>query len=167
MRYQGPLFRALNPIYAREPLSGKGAALHGGRFNPKGMPALYGSLRVTTAIKEANQAGTLQPTTLVSYEADIESVLDSRDEAALKPFAMSAASLGDPGWRDQMKAQGKAPTQILAETLIGRGYHGLLVRSYAPGASDDDLNLVLWKWGSAAPSRLVLIDDEGRLAPRA
>ena len=166
MRYQGQLYRALNPIYAREPMSGKGAALHGGRFNPRGMPALYGSLEVTTAIKEANQAGTLQPTTLVSYEADIETVFDSRDEAALEPFGMSAAGLADPSWRDQMKIHGKARTQLFAETLVRQGYHGLLVRSYAPGASDDDLNLVLWRWGSAAPFRLDLIDDEGRLNRR-
>ena len=37
--YRGKLYRALNPIHAREPLSGRGAALYGGRFNPKGTPA--------------------------------------------------------------------------------------------------------------------------------
>ena len=51
MRYQGKLFRALNPLYARDPLSGHGAELHGGRFNPKGMPALYASLSVVTALR--------------------------------------------------------------------------------------------------------------------
>ncbi len=39
-RYQGPLYRALNPVYAREALSGRGAALYGGRFNPKGTATL-------------------------------------------------------------------------------------------------------------------------------
>jgi RES domain-containing protein len=167
VRYEGKLYRTLNPIYAREPHSGRGAALHGGRFNPKAMPALYCSLSVTTAIKEASQAGALQPTTLVSYEADIGSVLDSRDEAALERFGMSAAGLADPDWRDRMKAQGKAPTQLFAETLVAEGFHGLLVQSFARGASDDDLNLVLWKWGEKPPSRLILVDDEGRLIPRA
>ena len=61
MLYRGPLYRALNPIYAREPLSGRGAELYGGRFNPKGVPALYSSLTVMTALREANQAGSLQP----------------------------------------------------------------------------------------------------------
>jgi RES domain-containing protein len=167
MHYAGWLYRALNPLFAREPLSGRGAALHGGRFNPKGMPALYCSLAVTTAIKEANQVGSLQPTTLVSYEAEIENVFDSRDEAALEPFGLSAGALADRGWRDAMKAAGKAPTQAFAEILVAEGFHGILVRSFAPGTSDEDLNLVLWAWGIAAPSRLVLIDDEGRLRPRA
>ena len=40
-RYAGPLYRALNPVYAREPLSGRGAELYGGRFNAKGVAALY------------------------------------------------------------------------------------------------------------------------------
>jgi hypothetical protein len=46
---------------------------------------------------------------------------------------------------------------------MGKGYNGLLIRSFAAGAQDDDLNLVLWRWGGAPPARLVLIDDEGRL----
>jgi RES domain-containing protein len=163
MHYRGKLYRALNPIYARDPLSGRGAQIHGGRFNPKGVAALYASLTPMTAIKEANQAGSLQPTALVSYEADIERVFDSRDEAALKPFGMSADGLADPGWRDRMRKDGKAPTQRFAEALVANGFSGLLVRSYAPGTGRDDLNLVLWRWGEDAPARLVLIDDEGRL----
>ena len=167
MHYHGRLFRALNPIYAREPLSGSGADLHGGRFNSKGTPALYASLTVVTALREANQVGDLQPTTLVSYRAEIENVFDTRDEEALKSLGHNALSLADPTWRDQMNATGKAKTQILAERLIARGCHGLLVRSFAPGASEDDLNLILWRWDSKPPARLILIDDEGRLVPRA
>ena len=162
--YRGKLYRALNPVYAREPLSGRGAELYGGRFNPKGMPALYASLSVMTALREINQVGNLQPTTLVSYEADIERVFDCRDEHALEAEDMDAAALADSTWRDQMKAGGEARTQAFAKRLIAAGYHALLVRSFAPGATGDDMNLVLWKWGGAAPARLILIDDENRLS---
>jgi RES domain-containing protein len=164
IRYRGRLYRALNPIYAREPLSGRGAALHGGRFNRQGVPALYTSLSVMTALREANQVGTLQPILLVSYEADIERVFDSRDEAALAAENMDAAGLADATWRDQMKANGEARTQAFARRLIGAGYHGLMVRSFAPGTTADDLNLVLWAWGAGPPARLALIDDENRLS---
>jgi RES domain-containing protein len=163
MRFQGVLYRALNPIYAREPLSGRGAELYGGRFNSKGTPALYTSLSVMTALREANQIGNLQPTTLVSYGADIERVFDSRDDTALKSEGMNAAALADSTWRDQIKASGEARTQSFAHRLSASGYHGLLVRSFAPGTTGDDLNLVLWKWSDAPPSRLTLIDDEHRL----
>jgi RES domain-containing protein len=163
MRFQGVLYRALNPIYAREPLSGRGAELYRGRFNSKGTPALYTSLSVMTALREANQIGNLQPTTLVSYGADIERVFDSRDDTALKSEGMNAAALADSTWRDQIKASGEARTQSFAHRLSASGYHGLLVRSFAPGTTGDDLNLVLWKWSDAPPSRLTLIDDEHRL----
>lgn len=164
MLYRGPLFRALNPIYAREPLSGRGAELYGGRFNPKGVPALYSSLTALTALREANQAGSLQPTTLVSYDAEIDGVFDTRDESALEAEGMDAASLADNTWRDQMKATGEARTQAFARGLIAKGYRAMSVRSFAPGATKDDLNLVLWQWGDSPPSRLTLIDDENRLS---
>ena len=164
--FRGKLYRALNPIYAREPLSGRGAELYGGRFNPKGVPALYLSLSVLTALREANQVGNLQPTTLVSYEADIDHIFDSRDEAALNSTGIDRAILAATTWRDEMKMQGEARTQAFAKRLGGAGYNGLLVRSFAPGAGAEDLNLVLWRWGDERPFRLVLIDDEQRLGPQ-
>lgn len=163
-RYQGKLYRALNPIYAREPLSGRGAELYGGRFNAKGVPALYASLSVMTALREANQVGNLQPTTLVSYDAEIEHIFDCRDDDALASEGMNAAGLADPTWRDEMRRSGEARTQVFASRLIAAGYNGLLVNSFAPGAGADDLNLVLWNWGDKAPCRLTLIDDEHRLS---
>lgn len=164
MRYEGKLYRALNPIYARQPLSGRGAELYGGRFNPKGMPALYTSLSVLTALREANQVGSLQPTTLVSYEAYIERVFDTRDEVALQALGMDAETITAASWRDEMKEKGEARTQNFARRLVSDGYHGLLVRSFAPAARRDDLNLVLWRWSDTLPFRLALIDDEGRLS---
>ncbi len=163
MHYKGKLYRALNPVYAREPLSGRGAQLYGGRFNPKGMAALYTSLSVMTALREANQVGSLQPTTLVSYEADIERLFDSRDTAALADWQMDAASLADPTWRDAMRLSGEARTQRFARALVADGFSGLVVQSFAPGARLNDVNVVLWAW-TTATSRLILIDDENRLS---
>lgn len=162
--YRGKLYRALNPVYAPEPLSGRGAELYGGRFNSRGVPALYLSLSVVTALREANQVGNLQPTTLVAYDADIEGLFDCRDALALRDQGMDAATLADMSWRDQMKTTGEATTQAFADRLMSSGHQGLMVRSYAPGSSADDMNLVLWKWGDRLPSRLTLIDDENRLS---
>ncbi|MEL7213529.1 MAG: RES domain-containing protein [Pseudomonadota bacterium] len=158
MRYQGLLYRALNPVWAKEPLSGEGARRFGGRFNKKGRPALYTALSPETAIKEANQVGHLQPTTLVSYHADVAQVFDATDGALLAAQGLTPESLGADDWRDRMRA-GIAPTQAFAEHLISEGYQGLLVQSYSRGAAPKDRNLVLWKWSDA----LTLIDDENRL----
>lgn len=166
IRYEGKLFRALNPIYAREPLSGRGAQLYGGRFNPAGLPAIYTSLSVMTALREANQVGNLQPTTLVSFDAEIEAVVDTHDERSLAAHGMSPAGLADAAWRDAMRTRGEAPTQAFARRLIAAGHNGLLVRSFAPGADAADMNLVLWRWSGAPPTRLTLIDDENRLSQR-
>ena len=164
MRFEGKLYRALNPVFARAPLSGEGAALNGGRFNPKGTPALYTSLSVLTALREANQVGSLQPITLVSYDADIARVFDASDQAAMKAESMDADALADSGWRDVMIKEGEAKTQAFARRLIKAGYHGLRVRSFTKGARADDFNLVLWRWGDAPPAKLTLIDDENRLS---
>ena len=55
MRFRGTCYRAHDPQWSFTPLSGAGAAIHGGRFNPRGTEALYLSLTVMTAVKEANQ----------------------------------------------------------------------------------------------------------------
>lgn len=162
--YTGLLYRALNPIYARDPLSGCGAELYGGRFNPKGVPALYASQSPMTALREANQVGTLQPTTLVAYQADIHPVFDTRDDTNLSAFHMTPNDLAATTWRDEMITHRVSRTQKFAQTLINEGFAALIVRSFARGASNDEINVVLWRWNANPPSKLILIDDENRLA---
>lgn len=160
--YVGRLYRALNPVYAREPLSGRGAALYGGRFNPKGTETLYAALDPATALREANQVGDLQPTVLVSYKADLGPVFDTRDADGLVSHGLTTEALANPGWRAAMLDGRPVPTQDFARALISDGYVGLLVRSFAPGTSATNLNLVLWRW-SGTDAKLDVIDDEGRL----
>lgn len=154
LHLQGLVYRALNPVYARDPLSGRGAALYGGRFNPKGVPALYTCRSIAGAIREANQVGTLQPTMLVAYRADITPIFDGTDSRALLRYDLTPADLAHPGWRN-----GDSPTQTFATRLIADGYAGLMVPSYAAGATPQTRNVVLWDWDG----RLAVVDDDGRL----
>src|SRR5208283_3004562 len=90
VRLQGLVYRAHNPRWAFSPTSGEGAARHGGRFNPVGVPALYMSRRMETAWLEAQQgfAFKAQPLTrLIQLIAGIQKrvlykPLSSRHELA-------------------------------------------------------------------------------------
>ena len=161
-RYTGRLYRALNPVYAREPLSGRGAELYGGRFNVRGTPALYTALDPTTALREANQVGSLQPTILVSYTADLGPIFDTRDQVGLRRYEMTEAMLADSAWRMKMLDSLSVPTQDFAGSLIADGFAGLLIRSFAKGASASDFNIVLWNWNREG-CVLTVVDDEDRL----
>ena len=161
--HRGLLYRALNPVYARDPLSGEGARAHGGRFNARGTPALYLSLSPATALREANQVGTMQPTTLVAYRADLALLLDGQEVGALAPWGATPADLTDSDWRGRMLAGGPVPTQDLAARLAAEGYVGLIVPSYARGATRADVNVVLWRWNTGNGDALAVVDDEERL----
>ena len=116
-----------------------------------------------TLSREANQVGSLQPTILVSCMADVGPIFDTRDEKALGRYSMSTALLADPAWRTKMLESHAAPTQDFALNLVSKGFAGLLVRSFAMGASALDLNLVLWNWTGDSRT-LEVVDDEDRLS---
>ena len=164
MRFRGIVYRAHNPRWSWPPVSGEGARLHGGRFNRSGVAALYTSSSPVTALREAGTLGhPLQPLLLCAYEIDAEPVFDSLDSRERDTHAVTDAELSCPGWERDMNRGAVPASQALADRLISAGYVGMRVRSFAPGSDANDLNLVLWHWGDRMPSRVVLIDDEGRL----
>ncbi|WP_425053890.1 RES family NAD+ phosphorylase [Psychromarinibacter sp. S121] len=163
MDYRGPLFRALHPYYAREPLSGEGARRFGGRFNRQGRAALYLARDFETLRYEIARGGAFQPSVIVEFRADISGLFDARDAGALASVGFAPDNLGDPAWRLRMHRGERVPTQDLAETLIGQGHCGMVVRSFARGARADSANVVLWGWGQGTAASLELVDDDGRL----
>jgi RES domain-containing protein len=161
MRLQAVVYRALNPVWVGDPLSGEGARRHGGRFNPKGMAALYCTLDPVTAVREVSQIGQpLQPTILVSFRADIDLVFDATDPQTLARQGMTPDALAANDWRAHMAKGRDAPTQAFARRLHQAGYAGMLAPSYARLAPPQARNLILWRW---TPETLRLIDDEARL----
>ena len=55
-------------------------------------------------MREAHQAGALQPAVLVSHEADREPVLDGRDPAAPVAWGATPEALAAPDWRVRMRS---------------------------------------------------------------
>lgn len=162
--FAGIVYRAHNPRWSYASTSGEGAARHRGRFNPRGIPALYSSLDPKTAWMEAQQGMPFkaQLLTLVAYRLSCERVADLTDPRVLAAAGVEAKTLAGP-W-EALASQGlRPPTWDLAEVLIDVGIEGALVPSFAPGTGAEDRNLVLWRWSEDGPCRVQVIDDFGRL----
>ena len=164
MQVSGLLYRAMNPIWS-QPLSGEGARRFGGRFNARGVAALYTAMDPMTALREASQVGQpLNPTLLVCYEADLTPVFDATDAQALMGQGMTPSDLAADDWRLRMD-KGLAPTQAFANRLIAQGFCAMIVPSFARNVAPGARNVVLWRWSDSLPARLAVIDPEGRLVP--
>lgn len=158
----GRTYRAHNPRWAGDPVSGEGAVRHGGRFNRKGTPALYTSLDPMTAWSEAQQAFVFkpQPMTLVAYDVDCTKVADLTRTETLSTLSVSAGDLAC-AWEDLSDRGHTPPTWLLADRLNAQGAHGAIAPSQAPGSRPDAANLVLWHRHSDC--KIVVIDDFARL----
>jgi RES domain-containing protein len=146
------------------PLSGDGAAVHGGRFNPKGMPALYLALTLETAIKEANDGFALRinPCVLCCYEVDCADLADLRVDGGRRDLGVAFSDLSCP-WESDMRERREPASWQLARRLIASGIAGILVPSFAPGATHRDENLVLWDWSERPPHQVTVFDPSRRL----
>ncbi|WP_404385835.1 RES family NAD+ phosphorylase [Caenispirillum salinarum] len=168
MRLKGLVYRAHNPRWSFAPTSGDGAALHGGRFNPKGTPALYTSLRPETAWLEAQQAFPFkpQPLTLCAYDVDCADVANLTDAEERARLNVTLGDLACP-W-ELLASQGEEPPSWhLARRLMAEGIAGIIVESFAPGAGQaagfPHRNAIFWRWSGRPPHRVTIIDDFGRL----
>lgn len=164
MRLTGLVYRAHNPRWSFAPLSGVGAARHGGRLNAVGVPALYTSRRMETAWLEAQQGFPFkaQPLTICSYEVDCTDIADLGDAAACQTLGVDPAELACP-WEDIVSRGGEPPSWRISRDLTAAGHAGAIVPSFAPGAGSSDCNVIFWTWSDDLPHRLRVIDDEGRL----
>ena len=99
----------------------------------------------------------------MSYKADLGPIFDTRHQDGLDRYGATEAMLADPAWRMKMLDGQLVPTQELARSLIADRFAGLLIKSFAKGASSSDFNIVLWAWTDNKGS-LEVVDDEERLS---
>jgi RES domain-containing protein len=164
VRLTGTVFRAHNPRWSFAPVSGAGAALYGGRFNPVGMAALYTSRRMETAWLEAQQGLVFkpQPLTICAYDVDCDDVADlteAHQTAALEvdPADMACA------WEDIASRGAIPPSWVIARRLKANGVAAIIAPSYAPGSLITDRNVVFWQWSEAGRHTVTVIDELRRL----
>jgi RES domain-containing protein len=157
-------YRGHDPQWAWDPVSGNGAASRGGRFNPKGVPALYLSLAPETVFKEqgAGLSRRFDPLTVCACELDVSGIVDLSSPEARAAAGVPMSELDCPWLLDM--AEGRRPASwALHERLVRAGAAGLLVPSLAVGARADELNVVLWTWSDALPHSVRVIDAGHRL----
>lgn len=144
-------FRVVPPRWAHAPLSGEGARLHGGRFNPPGIPAFYSSLDPHTDYAEYTQALYDRPGLLCSFDIEGAAVLD-----LTSPDGLAAAGLTPNDLRQRWFGRSDVPSQLAAARLSAQGIDGMI---YASQQHEAGRNLVLWRWNG--PPVVKLVDRMG------
>lgn len=148
-------WRMLAPKWAYRPLSGSGAALHGGRFNAPGTDALYISEDYITAISEYEQELGIRPGTLCAYDADVKGVVDLIDPQVQAICSVNAAVLAC-AWKEIWLVQKqRPPTWELAERLITEDCVGVRVPSVRHKGG---VNIVLWFWNDCSDRHISVLD---------
>lgn len=144
-------FRVVPPRWAHAPLSGEGAQLHGGRFNPPGTRAFYSALDPHTAYAEYTQALYDRPGLLCSFDVEAARVIDLTSNNGL-----AASGLSEKDLQSRWFGLSEAPTQLAALHLAAQDVDGLV---YASGQHVTGRNLVLWRWNG--PPAVTLVDRLG------
>lgn len=164
MRVQRICYRAHDPKWAFSPISGDGAKAKGGRFNPKGVAALYLALSVDGMFAEMGHglAHRFTPLTVCSYDVDVDDIVDLRTEAERKAAGVTITDL-NCAWMADVSAGREPASWTLSKRLIASGAVGVLVPSFAVHAKPDAENLVLWRWGGDLPNRVLVVDPNEQL----
>jgi RES domain-containing protein len=145
----------------RHPLSGAGARLHGGRWNPPGsFSTLYLALEIETTIAELYRLASRQglipddflPRHMYRYEVSLAAVLDLREQAARAALDLSEPELSSPD-ATRCRSIGEAANQL--------GYEGVL----APSATGTGTVLAVFSDRLHADSTVREIDYQVWSAP--
>jgi RES domain-containing protein len=102
------------------------------------------------------------PCTMCSYDVDCDHIADLRAEGGRELHNVDLKDMAC-AWFDFLSAGKEPPSWNIARQLISEGFAGVLVPSFAIGATPDKANLVLWDWSDKAPHQVVVFDPKGQL----
>ncbi len=170
--WKGTLFRFQTVEFPSptEILSGIGAERRGGRWNPPGLPAVYGSTSDGTALEECKANDryygieTKGPRLLVAVEARLACVLDLTDAGVRRKIGVTLQELAAEDWRKLQEAGKESFTQTLGRAVAEAGGSGILARSAAVRGG---VNVVVFP-GVCTADRLKVVEGHRlqRLASR-
>jgi RES domain-containing protein len=133
------IVRSVGTKYANEDdfLSGQGAARHGGRWNRRGIRAVYASLDIITATYEAYQSfldygfalSGIRPRVTAGARAKLTTVLDLTDSAIRRKIGFTLTELLDEDWEAIQASGDESWTQAIGRGCREAGFEGILVPS--------------------------------------
>lgn len=133
------IVRSTGTKYANEDdfLSGQGAARHGGRWNRRGIRAVYASLDIITATYEAYQSfldygfalSGIRPRVTAGAWAKLSTVLDLTDSAIRRKVRFTLTELLDEDWEAIQASGDESWTQAIGRGCREAGFEGILVPS--------------------------------------
>lgn len=148
----------------RDPLSGEGARLNGGRYNEVGETALYLASDPLLAVEEHLQLGRqfevphFNPRLLVTVEVELEAIVDLTN-----PDTQSALGVAHEDLVAVGSARSLQVTRSIARAVREAGLEGLI----APSAMNPEkTNLVLFAENRRAASRIEDMDMDDRFDER-
>ena len=168
--FVGVAYRSGVPEFATEAdlLTGEGSRRFGGRWNPRGIAAVYASLTPETALAESlahhRYYGVpiedAMPRTFVALAVKLGRVLDLRDGATRQRLRLSGRRLLEVDWRAEARAGREPITQRLGHAAHAGGWEGLIVASAADSGGH---NLLIFPGHLAAESAVRILNPD-RLA---
>jgi RES domain-containing protein len=166
--FQGDVMRSVSMRHANatEIFSGKGAAARGGRWNPRGLEAIYASASVITAVREAYQellrhgfsASSARPRVFCGARVKLQNGLDLTDKMIRRAIGFTLAELVDENWLAIQQGGQESWTQAIGRGAFEAGLEGLIV----PSARDrpNGKNLVIFPTNLRRGSRINVIGKE-------
>lgn len=100
--------------------------------------------------------------TIDAYEVDCANIASLNDPDTLKFLGFTSSELACP-WEDLATQKQDPPTWKLVDRLHTLGITGIQCRSFAPGCTEQNHNLILWEWADTRPNSICVINDFGRI----
>lgn len=159
------VYRSAPPKYANsnQLINGGGAKQTGGRWNQKGVAALYCAFTPEAAMAETLAYARYMgwpvrrgfPRVFVALRVKLSNVLDLTDGSIRRRLGVSAERMISTDWRKDL-AKGRIPlTHLIGRATFDAGFEGLLVASVS---GEDGPNIVIYPANLTITSTVKILD---------
>ncbi len=166
--WEGVVYRNTSLRYAsgKDLLAGEGSSQAGGRWNPRGLRAVYASLTPETAMAEALSLfrrygwdiADAMPRVFVAVRVILRVTLDLNDGDIRRRLRVSLRRMLAEDWRSAQWAGRESITQMLGAAAAASGMEAILVPSCTGGAGAR--NIVWFPDNLSANSHVAICHEE-------